>query len=176
MILISFWIEIEINSIHWKKVKCENQEKHVLEINPRKLQWHFIVNFKFFMHYAFFALIMPGEAQRGLGNFRISKLIKNHVTVSFIIVFTIQRRWCWYIYLFKTKQNSIFKLHWPLWGIWGNEEFLICWFSVCKVAVICWQSPKIEISIDTTLHGRYDQLIISNIFWRILPLEVIMFL
>ena len=87
MILISFWIEIEINSIHWKKVKCENQEKHVLEINPRKLQWHFIVNFKFFMHYAFFALIMPGEAQRGLGNFRISKLIKNHVTVFSIIVF-----------------------------------------------------------------------------------------
>jgi len=34
------------------------------------------------MHYAFFALIMPGEAQRGrLGNFRITKLIKNHVTV-----------------------------------------------------------------------------------------------
>ena len=40
------------------------------------------------MHYAFFALIMPGEAQRGLGNFRISKLIKNHVTVFSIIVFT----------------------------------------------------------------------------------------
>ena len=35
----------------------------------------------------FFALIMPGEAQRGLGNFRISKLIKNHVTVFSIIVF-----------------------------------------------------------------------------------------